>query len=62
MIIVSNRRDRDCQQRPIIMTSVRLPGNVLVAVMIACVATCYGFGLSLFPQIIPDMRKDLAFD
>ena len=44
------------------MTSVRLPGNVLVAVMIACVATCYGFGLSLFPQIIPDMRKDLAFD
>ena len=44
------------------MTSVRLPANVLVAVMIACVATCYGFGLSLFPQIIPDMRKDLAFD
>ncbi|MGO8462918.1 MFS transporter, partial [Rhizobium ruizarguesonis] len=44
------------------MTSVRLPGNVLVAVMIACVATCYGFGLSLFPQIIPDMRKDLGFD
>ncbi|MBY5411673.1 MFS transporter [Rhizobium leguminosarum] len=62
MIVVSNIRDRDCQQRPIIMTSVRLPGNVLVAVMIACVATCYGFGLSLFPQIIPDMRKDLAFD
>ncbi|MGV4791855.1 MFS transporter [Rhizobium sp. F40D2] len=30
--------------------------------MIACVATCYGFGLSLFPQIIPDMRRDLGFD
>ncbi|RYD86786.1 MAG: MFS transporter, partial [Sphingomonadales bacterium] len=30
--------------------------------MIACVATCYGFGISLFPQIIPDMRKDLGFD
>lgn len=44
------------------MTSMRLPANVLVAAMIACVATCYGFGISLFPQIIPDMRKALAFD
>lgn len=44
------------------MNSMRLPGSVLVAVMIACVATCYGFGVSLFPQIIPDMRKDLGFD
>ncbi|MGO7374079.1 MFS transporter, partial [Rhizobium ruizarguesonis] len=44
------------------MTSVRLPGNVLVAVMIACVATCYGSGLRPFPPLIPNMRKDLAFD
>lgn len=44
------------------MTSLRLRGEILVALMIACVATCYGFGLSLFPQIIPDMRRDLGFD
>ncbi|EPE96851.1 MFS transporter [Rhizobium grahamii] len=43
------------------MASNHLQG-LLVTVMIACVATCYGFGLSLFPQIIPDMRRDLAFD
>jgi len=43
------------------MTSNHFQG-LLVAVMIACVATCYGFGLSLFPQIIPDMRRSLAFD
>ncbi|MCS4093661.1 MULTISPECIES: MFS transporter [unclassified Rhizobium] len=43
------------------MTSDHLQG-LLVAVMIACVGTCYGFGLSLFPQIIPDMRRSLAFD
>jgi len=35
--------------------------SLLVAVMIACVATCYGFGIALFSQIIPDMRQDLGF-
>ncbi|PDT15420.1 MFS transporter [Rhizobium sp. J15] len=54
---------RECMSRgPIIVTSLRLRGEILVALMIACVATCYGFGLSLFPQIIPDMRRDLGFD
>lgn len=38
------------------------PASLLIAVMIACVSTCYGFGMSLFPQIIPDMRRDLVFD
>jgi MFS family permease len=32
-----------------------------VAVMVACVAASYGFGLSLFPQVVPDMRADLGF-
>lgn len=50
------------QTGTITMSRGNVPGNLLVVVMIACVAACYGFGLSLFPQIIPDMRKDLAFD
>jgi len=44
------------------MNRAQLPAPLLVAAMIACVATCYGFGMSLFPQIIPDMRRDLGFD
>lgn len=50
------------QGAPIVMNRAELPASVLIAAMIACVATCYGFGISLFPQIIPDMRRDLGFD
>lgn len=50
------------QREPIGVRGAYRSGNLLVAVMIACVATCYGFGLGLFPQIIPDMRRDLSFD
>jgi MFS family permease len=39
-----------------------LSSAATVAVLVACVAACYGFGLSLFPQIVPDMRADLGFD
>lgn len=43
------------------MTSARPSSSMLVAVLIACVATCYGFGISLFSQLIPDMRENLGF-
>lgn len=43
------------------MNSTAPSSSLLVAVMIACVATCYGFGIALFSQIIPDMRQDLSF-
>ncbi|WP_258157870.1 nitrate/nitrite transporter [Rhizobium sp. TH2] len=43
------------------MNSAQPSASLLVAVMIACVATCYGFGIALFSQIIPDMRQDLGF-
>ena len=35
---------------------------LVVAVLTGCVAVCYGFGISLFSQIVPDMRADLHFD
>ena len=35
---------------------------VMVAVLMSCVSICYAFGLSLFAQIVPDMRADLGFD
>ncbi|MDB5552048.1 MAG: major facilitator superfamily 1 [Rhizobium sp.] len=43
------------------MNSAPPSSNLLVAVLIGCVATCYGFGIALFSQIIPDMRQDLGF-
>jgi MFS family permease len=43
------------------MNSALPSSRILIAILIACVATCYGFGMSLFAQIIPDMRRDLAF-
>ena len=40
----------------------RANGLLIVALLTAFVAACYGFGISLFAQLIPDMRVDLGFD
>jgi predicted MFS family arabinose efflux permease len=39
-----------------------VPGSLIVALLTMFVAACYGFGISLFAQLIPDMRADLGFD